>query len=96
MLCPFLPLDVLVSIADCPVRLCFCVTVLFSFLFYPFFLLIFGIVFVFFFVLFCFFPKHIILNFFKLCFLGSSQGFIKFSHFPILRGGNPGAARGVS
>ena len=33
---PFLPLEVLVSIADCPVRLCFCVTVL-SFLTYPVF-----------------------------------------------------------
>ena len=28
---PFLPLEVLVSIADCPVRLCFRVTVLCSF-----------------------------------------------------------------
>ena len=76
---PFLPLEVLVSIADCPVWLCFCVTVLFSCLFSPPCLFCFCTCSLFLIlgaVAYCF--LNIILNFFRLCFLGSSQ------HYPML------------
>ena len=65
---PFLPLEVLVAVADCPVQLCFCVTVPISI---PFFYFLYDLCF----CIVSFFLKHMMLNVYRLCFLGSSQNY---------------------